>query len=271
MEILVAALVVVLLVALIAAVLRLRNRRLPSASATPVDDLPAFLESPPGCAPAGEPAGWATLSPLPRGEEPPPPRWNRRDTGVVLTAVAAAGVLVGIVAVAALAQDRHHRPARAVAVGGTTAARLTFTGVVLEPRAVGVTVTYPVVQISTHGDRSRARIEFPTFNCLAAEAPADPVAAGCQPSVTEYADVGSPQLSVDEHGAGLTVRGRFPTETHPNGGPPVPTGGVYDLRITVSPVGRAAEDGWRTAEGVLELGPGTARTVDSLSVLRSGS
>ena len=166
-----------------------------------------------------------------------------------------------------------HQDRAAAAADRTTTARLTFGGVILEPRAVGVTATYPVVEIAAHGDRSRARIEFPTFNCLTSDAPADPVAAGCLPTLTEYAELASPDLVVDDDGDGLVVTGRFPTETRPNGSPPSPTGKTYELRITATPSGPPAEDGWEPAEGVLELGPGRAVTVDEpgVSVLRSGS
>jgi hypothetical protein len=163
--------------------------------------------------------------------------------------------------------------ASAVRTGNATDARLTFGGVVLEPRAVGVTATYPVVEISSDGDRSRAQVRFPTFNCLTGEAPADPVAAGCTPTLTEYAELASPDLGVAADGDGLVVTGHFPTETRPNGGPPERTGRVYELRISVTPAGPPSADGWRPARGVLELGSGRAGTVDEpgVSVLRSGS
>jgi hypothetical protein len=147
-------------------------------------------------------------------------------------------------------------------------ARLTFGGVVLEPRAVGVTATYPVVEVTTDGERSSARVEFPTFNCLTAEAPADPVAAGCTRSLTEYAELASPELLADADGDGLRISGRFATEFRPNGSAPTPTGRAYELRITVTPTdGRGR--GWRPADGVLELGPDTAVTTEG--EIRAGS
>jgi hypothetical protein len=153
------------------------------------------------------------------------------------------------------------------------AARLTFGGVVLEPRPVGVTATYPVIEISADGDRTRARVELPTFNCLTGDAPADPVAAGCTRSVTEYAELSSPGLVVRTDGDGFRVAGRFPTEVHPFGSPPAPTGRFYELQITVTPADGAAERGWRTARGVLELGPGRTTTVGGpgVNVLRPAS
>ena len=163
------------------------------------------------------------------------------------------------------------RASTAPASTSGAAARLTFGGVVLEPRAVGVTATYPVVEISTEGDRTVARVEFPTFNCLTGDAPADPVAAGCVRARTEYAELHSPELVVRPDGEAMQITGRFPTEVHPNGSAPAATGRVYELRLTVTPAGGAAEGGWRPAHGTLELGSGRATTVDEpgLNVLRS--
>ena len=120
---------------------------------------------------------------------------------------------------------------------------------------------------------ARARVEFPTFNCLSAAAPADPVAAGCTPSVPEYADLRSPDLVVTSTGNGFRVTGRFPTEVRPNGSAPVPTGRIYELRIIVTPGDGTAPDGWQPAEGVLELGSERAETVGhpGVNVLRSSS
>lgn len=235
------------------------------------DDLPGFLESPPGSLPAEPPAGWAPLAAAPgapvRTEGPPPVVRSRRDRIVVLGAMAATALLLlgataGVAAVSG-SGGRHRTPSVAAPPSAAgTAARLTFGGVVLEPRAVGVTATYPVVELSSDGDRPRAHVEFPTYNCLAGDAPADPVAAGCIASVTEYADLAAPDLAVRKDGAGFRITGRFPTELHPNGSAPAPTGRVYDLRITVAPSRGAARDGWRPARGVLELGPGRTTTVD---------
>src|SRR3954447_3092312 len=220
------------------------------------DDLPGFLESPPGVTTADPRPGWAPLAAAPPAPVPPPRR--RRDTLVVVAAMAATALLlVGAAAAAAAAGGPEDRPS-ARAAPAVTEARLTFGGVVLEPRAVGVTATYPVVEITAGGDRARAAVRFPTYNCLTREAPADPVAAGCTPAGTEYAELRCPDLALTDHGAGLLVAGRFATETRPNGSPPVPTGRVYGLRIRVAPAGPPAEAGWRPAEGVLELGAGRA-------------
>jgi hypothetical protein len=249
------------------------------------DDLPRFLEFPPGAGTAAAPTGWAALTPPPVPasdvERPAPAARTRRNTVVVLTAMSlTALLLLGIAAAvgaATRADGRHGQRAGSAttprgAPDGVTA-RLTFGGLVLEPRAVGVTATYPAVEVSTGGDRARARVEFPTFNCLSAAAPVDPVAAGCTPSVTQYAELRSPDLVVISDGNGFRVAGRFPTEVRPNGSAPVPTGRVYELRITVTPADGTAPDGWQPADGVLELGSARAETVDGpgVNVLRSPS
>jgi hypothetical protein len=252
-----------------------------------VDDLGRFLEFPPGSGTAPAPTGWAALAPATGAEQPAPVPPARRDAVVVLTAMAlTALLLLGIAAAVAAAagaggrqegQGRHGQRAGSAATDrgapDGVEARLTFGGLVLEPRAVGVTATYPVVAVATEGNRSRARVEFPTFNCLSAAAPVDPVAAGCTPSITEHAELRSPDLVVTPAGHGFRVTGRFPTEVRPNGSAPVPTGRVYELRITVTPADGTAPDGWQRAHGVLELGEERADTVDGpgLNVLRSPS
>lgn len=266
----------VLLVGLItAALLRRRPATEPPGEAAGFrdDDLPGFLESPPGAATSDPRTGWATLAPVDASPPPAPAPRGRRDTLVVAAAMAGTALLLGTAAAVAAVSGSDHRSRPAASDAASAEARLTFGGVVLEPRAVGVTATYPVVELSSDGERARAKISFPTFNCLAGEAPPDPVAAGCAPAPTEYAELDSPDLTVGDDGDGLVVSGRFATETRPNGSAPVPTGRVYELRITVAPAGPRAADGWRPADGVLELGPGRASTVDEpgVSVLRSGS
>jgi hypothetical protein len=238
------------------------------------DDLPGFLEFPPGsAAPAGT-DGWAVLAaPAATASRP------RSDTLIPLIAMAVTALLLlGAAAAVAATSRPDGRPAHtsASAAPATTsgaAARLTFGGVVLEPRAVGVTATYPVVEVTSEDERTVVRVEFPTYNCLTGDAPADPVAAGCARAGTEFAELRSPDLVVRTDGDGMEVTGRFPTEVRPNGSPPSATGRVYELRITATPVGRAARNGWRPARGTLELGPGRATTVDvpGLNVLRAGS
>ena len=274
---------IVLLAGLVAALL-LRRRAPARPAAEPghtgagyrEDDLPGFLEAPPGSGTAVPHTGWAVLAAPPAAApSPPPASRRRRDTVVVVTTMAVTALLLAGAAAAVAATSRaddrrgHHEEAEAARDGA--AARITFGGVVLEPRAVGITATYPVVEVATNAGGARAQVEFPTYNCLTAEAPADPVAAGCTRSVTEYAELATPDLVVDRDGDGLRVRGRFPTEVRPNGGAAEPTGRSYDLRITVEPADGAPGHGWRPAEGVLELGAGRAATVDDVSVLRSGS
>jgi hypothetical protein len=151
------------------------------------------------------------------------------------------------------------------------AAALTFGGVVLEQRAVGVTVTYPRVRLTTDGTRALASVELPTYNCLADAAPDDPVAAGCSRAVAEYAELTTPALHVERSGprAQPTVRitGRFPTYTRPNGTPPVWTGAVYELTVTAAADGSGA--GRQVpATGEFRLGGDAAAAVRGSSALR---
>ncbi|WP_171058304.1 hypothetical protein, partial [Modestobacter altitudinis] len=141
------------------------------------------------------------------------------------------------------------------------AASVTFEGVVLEPRAVGLTVTYPSVSLTTDGRRSLAHVRLPTFNCLTAEPPADPVGAGCVPSLTEYADLTDPDLRLSRDGDRIDLAGRFPTYTRPNGSAPTYTGRTYQLTVAVTAAGAAATAGAPVpATGVLRLGADSAST-----------
>ena len=260
------------------------------------DDLPGFLESPPGSG-SGAPrprGGWPALSaaPLPRSGAPSPPSSSgATSTAGVLGAMSlAALVLIAAAAAVAVAQEagttrpaaeedaraaapQADRPSPAPAPPSGAgdladasvppgddgaAAELAFEGVVLERRAVGVTATYPVVEVSWNGDRAVAHVELPTFNCLRDQAPEDPVAAGCSRSVTEYADLAADDLEVRRDGDALVVTGAFPTYLRPNGTAPVWTGRRYELLITAEPERRGP--GWRPASGVLELGEDSAPT-----------
>jgi hypothetical protein len=136
---------------------------------------------------------------------------------------------------------------------------------VLERQAVGVTVTYPGVSLTTSGEWALVHLRLPTANCLAAEAPADPAEAGCVPSVTQYADLPTPTLQMFRDGSGLVLSGRIPTYTRPNGSAAAYTGQVYDLTLTVTP-GRRLAGGRAVADGVLTLGSGTSRTDGDPSV-----
>ena len=271
--------VVLTLVGLGVAWARRRRRADPDREPAPVvvvDDLPGFLESPPGTAAAATAgSGWASLAPPPPAAPPPAPEPDRGATLVPLAALAMAGlVLLGIAA--ALAIGRQPAPSTSSSASsapdaGALEARLAFGGLVLEPRAVGVTATYPAVEIRSDGEDATASVELPTFNCLADEAPDDPVAAGCRRTPSEYAELSSPELSVERDGDGWVVSGRFPTYLHPNGSAPVPTGRSYDLRMTVVVDGPAIEH-WQPAAAVLHLGDDrTESLAGDVSVLRAGS
>jgi hypothetical protein len=110
-----------------------------------------------------------------------------------------------------------------------------------------------------HGPAGLAHVRLPTFNCLRADVPADPVAAGCVPSVTQYADLPTPALRITRDGNRLELAGAFPTFVRPNGSPPAYTGRVYDLAVTVA-AGRPLGAGRFVADGALSLGTETART-----------
>lgn len=243
----------------------------------PVDDLPGFLESPPGTGgPDRRTGGWVGLSapaaapPAPAASAPP------SATGRVLAAMALTALLLLGAAAAVAATGRDPEPSAAPAPPpgagdddrpARAEARLSFGGVVLERRAVGVTATYPRVVLADGGTGTRATVELPTFNCLTADAPADPLAAGCTPTGTEFAELSTPALEVTRAGRELRVSGRFATWVRPNGSSPVPTGRAYDLTITAGPAGRSGE-GWVPATGVLELGGDRSGTVDGAAEVR---
>jgi len=140
------------------------------------------------------------------------------------------------------------------------AASVTFAGVVLEQRAVGLTVTYPSLSVTTDGSRSLAHVRLPTFNCLTAEPPEDPLAVGCVRSLTEYADLPSPQLQVSRDGASIEVVGLFPTYTRPNGSAPAYTGRAYQLTAAITSDGPGSDDGAVPAAGVVRIGLDSATT-----------
>jgi hypothetical protein len=139
------------------------------------------------------------------------------------------------------------------------AAGVTFSGVVLEQRAIGLTVTYPSVSLSTDGRRSLAHVRLPTFNCLTADPPADPAAAGCARSLTEYADLADPALTVSWDGDRIELAGLFPTYTRPNGSAPAYTGRAYQLAVTITAEG-PERDGAVPAAGVVRIGLDSAPT-----------
>ena len=150
------------------------------------------------------------------------------------------------------------------------AARLAFGGLVLEQRAVGITATYPVVEVTWDGREGVAHLRLPTFNCLSTSAPDDPLAAGCAASVTEYADLPTPGLTVSGDDGSVELTGRFPTYVRRNGLPPEWTGRVYEFRLRAAPVDGTPDEGWVPAEGEIRLGSGRAPTLDTpdVTVLR---
>lgn len=279
----------VLGLALAAAVVRSVLRRRPVSGDAPEpasdgfrdDDLPGFLERPPGSAPAAALQGsaWTVLSSPPAPVQPaladrPARRWS---AGTVAVAVLAALLLVGAVVCAAVAATavRPAGPAHAVAPasqrgGDVVSGDLSFGGVVLEQHVVGITATYPRVRLTRGISGLVAHVELPTYNCLATEAPADPVAARCARSVPEYADLPAPALKVHYSADGqLRLTGRFPTYTRPGGSPAVRTGRVYELVITAGPAQGRRAAGEVPASGELSLGADRAATT-GVSVLRFG-
>ena len=271
----------------------------------PVDDLPGFLEAPPGtpAVPPPPPAEPGTDA----GEETPaPPDGSRRAVaGMAAVALLLVAALAGVAGATRDGDDQPARPApgtvapspwadptaptappsglpgvpadplpgesgagtladRSVPLGDDgVVARLTFGGIVVERHAVGTTVAHPSVSITAAGDggTALAHLRLPTWNCLTVEPPADPAAAGCVRSRTEYADLPSPALSVTREGRDLRLTGRFPTYTRPIGTAPAYTGRVYDLTVTVSPAG-PVRDGAAPAAGTLFLGTDRAASVD---------
>ncbi len=270
----------------------------PGARRWAQDDLPGFLEAPPG----------TPRPPAPATPEPTDGEAGADEAPVVRTVAGlatAALALVAVLASLALLTGRGEPPAsaprptvapppapaappttrppdlvpvpsdplpgepgagvlahRSVPLGdGGTAARLALGGLVLERRAVGVTVTYPAVSVTVgQAGAALAHVRLPTWNCLGTTAPRDPEAAGCTPAGTEFADLPTPALSVTRDGDALRVAGRFPTYTRPAGTPPVYTGRVYDLSVTVAPAG-PLHDGEGRAEGTLFLGTERAESL----------
>lgn len=208
----------------------------------------------------------------PPAPAPPQPRTGRLALIAGLAALvllgASVAVLAGSRSPASQGQPAASRTAPPSVGGRGLRADLTFAGIVLERRAVGVTAAYAHVRISSQDGASLAQVELTTFNCLADAAPRDPVAAGCSRVVPEYAELASPALQVTRSTAGrLTVHGRFPTYVRPNGTPPAPTGEVYELHIEVAPPpsGRVGVD--VPATGFLQLGADRAPTT-AVSVVR---
>ena len=187
------------------------------------------------------------------GPEPASPSWTAPDVAAVPAAPSPGDPGAGRLS------------ASSVPVGPDgLLARATFGGLVLERRAVGVTVTYPAVSVTSSDATSGpalAHVRLPVWNCLRDDAPTDPVAAGCRRLPTQYAELGTPALAVTSDGEGLRISGDFPTYLRPAGSPPVWTGQVYPLTVTWTPEGGTVHLGTERAPAIddpqvtgLELG-----------------
>ncbi|WP_136697197.1 hypothetical protein [Geodermatophilus dictyosporus] len=271
------------------------------------DDLPGFLESPPGTPATVGPGPPPPPVPAPGPAGPDPA--GRTVAGLAVAALALVAVLAAVAGVArggdalpgAHATAPEPRAPAPTATPPTTAptelppvpadplpgergagalatrsvplgddgvtARLALGGLVLERRAVGVTVAYPSVSVTVGEGEALAHVLLPTWNCLGGTAPADPAAAGCTPAGVEYADLPTPALEVTRDGDALRLTGRFPTYTRPSGTPPTYTGRVYPLSVTVVPAG-PLRDGQARAEGALFLGTDRAESLPDPALSR---
>ena len=290
------------------------------------DDLPAFLDRPPGVAPdqptpvqgsADDPPlavpetgatpvrrrvpAHSATAPAAAGAAPHPGRVLALLAGVALLLVGVAALLAGVGARGpSTAADREptaqrsgsptwdvpdltalpYQPepgdpgagrlaAASVPIGDDGAlARLTFAGLVLERKAVGVTVGYPSVSVTAAevpGGPALAHVRLRVWNCLRDDAPNNPVTAGRRRLPVEYAELPTPALTVTEDRDGLRISGRFPTYVRPGGSGTEWTGRVYPLAIHVRPDGDSAT-------GTLHLGTERAAAVDDplLSDFRRG-
>lgn len=253
------------------AVMGLRRRRAPHPSAPPpptdpgVDDLPGFLDFPPGSAPSRDvtPTAWPALSASPAPAAAPLPEPVEEPDGAARSALVAIAVtallLVGAAAAVAAVRtedrpDRSSREPTRTTQPGDVSAELTFGGIVLERHAVGVTVAYPRVRVTVQDGRPAAELELPTFNCLRDSAPEHPETAGCSRSVPEYSQLAGTDLGVRADGDGFRITGTFPTYRRPNGSAEVATGRVYELAVDVAPRDGTLDQGSEPATGVLELG-----------------
>ena len=279
---LVGAVVAVLLLGAVLAGVAARRRRPPGdGTAPPVDDLADFLEHPPGFREAGPPPdGWALLA-GPPAAPPPVPVAGRRRPGMALAVGCLAVLALAGAAAAVVAGTRDTDSGRArgtEAAGevprhagreetgglGAVVGDLAVAGLVLEPRAVGITAVYPELDLRVAGGAARLEVRLPAYNCLTSEPPADPVAAGCAATLVEHASLAGEQLRVERDGDRLLLRGRAATEVRPAGSAPQATGRVYELELTVAPAGSRAV-------GQLRLGTGTASVLPGRSTLRTGS
>lgn len=235
----------------------------PDPSPAPVeDDLPRFLEFPPGSTAAAGSAGGrhvALSAPAPAPTPPAPPVPRGVPTTVCVAAAGLAVVLLAAAAVALMsAADAPGRGGRAGAPTGTgtqrsTEVRMSFEGLVLEQHAVGVTAAYAEVELTEDSDGPVARLTLPTWNCLSAEAPGDPAEAGCVPSRAEYAELRPSALEVTQAGDGLRFGGEFSTSTRTTSGAPEATGRTYRIEVTVAAQDELRSGRWSPAAGVLTV------------------
>jgi hypothetical protein len=259
----------VLLLAGLATALAVRRRAArpeqPASAPDPVDDdLPGFLDSPPGTVattPSAHAGHVALMAPAPAPAEATP---TRVPTSVLATIAGLTALLVVAAAIVALTggDGSPDRDGDRAASPQAAEVRMSFAGLVLQQRAVGATVTYPELELTADDDGPVARLTLPTWNCLAAEVPDDPAAAGCTPSITEYAELRPPALELSEDADGLRLVGDFPATTRPTGGTPEPTGLVYPVEITMT-----ADDEQRpglrsSASGVFSLEDREAESVE---------
>ncbi|WP_147251759.1 hypothetical protein [Blastococcus sp. TF02-8] len=231
-----------------------------------VDDLAEFLEHPPGTRPEppGPAAGWTSLTP----PAPPailttaPPAGDHTYRALALLCLAAL-TLVGLAGAVAAGYRESDEP-RASATrattppspSGRTTGELTAGGLVLQQRAVGITVTYPELSLSVERDTVALDLRLPTWNCLTATAPTDPAASGCIPSLVEHAELTTPELSVERDGNRLVLRGPATTELRPSGSAPESTGRVYEVELTVVLGAEPA--------GEIRIGTGSAQVTGKL-------
>ena len=299
-----------LLLAVGAAVLRLRSSAPPGPAAAPPadgprDDLADFLAHPPGTrgAPVDDRDGWVPLATPVRHEEPVPLPAGTGPAGTgpagTLAGLAVGALLlVGIAAaLAAVQRSPAAEPDTSTAPSSTSpsstspsstapsstapsdgsregvVARLAFGGVVLEEHAVGVTAAYPELEVGVDGEgREVARLRLPAVNCLAVAAPPEPGDPGCRAARTEFAELAAPALRVARDGDRLTVSGRFATSLRSPGAAAEPTGRSYEVAVTVTAAG-GGDAGWRTAAGELRWDDQRTGTREdgATSVLRAES
>jgi hypothetical protein len=259
-----------LLAGLVTALVVRRRAAAPDAPPPVDDDLARFLEFPPGTAAPTSSVhdGHVALLAPPASA----PAESRRVPASVLATIAGlTALLVAAAVVVALTagdgsppseDDGAGRPADRAAAPQSTEVRMRFAGLVLQQRAVGVQVTYPEVELAADGDGPVARVTLPTWNCMGAEAPDDPEAAGCMPSLTEHAELRPPALEVSDDGDGLRLSGDFPASTRRTGATPEPTGRVYPIEITVTADDEPRSGEWSPASGVFSLDGREAESIE---------